>query len=245
LKYVHNLAPLELLKESLRDSFAIGVIVGVYKLITPGILKIMTAQDANTITLEAYKDKLQTYIDNTPEKINEAEYPWIDQALSLIPSEGTILEIGSGAGRNALYILDHGYKLTCTEAIPEFIDAMQQKGISAQLLNILTDEIDAQYDMVFANGVIVHFTPEQSASVFNKVRNALNLDGIFAFSVKMGDGEKWTEEKLGAPRYFYYWKLEELQYLAKQAGFEWVSMTSGKTSLKNASWLYAILRRSQ
>lgn len=205
----------------------------------------MTAQDANNITLQTYKNKLQAYVDNTPEKINDAEYPWIDQALSLIPSEGTILEIGSGAGRNARYILERGYKLECTEAIPEFIDAMQQKGISARLLNVLTDEVGVQYDMIFANGVIVHFTPAQSEEVFSKVYSALNPGGIFAFSVKMGDGEKWTEEKLGAPRYFYYWKLEELRALAKRSGFKWVAATSGETSLKNASWLYITLRKKQ
>lgn len=205
----------------------------------------MNAQDANNTTLKTYKDKFQAYIDSTPPKINDAEYPWIDSALSLIPKQGKILEIGSGAGRNATYISEQGYSLECTEAVPKFVEIMKQKGLNARLLNVLADEIRPKYDMVFANGVFVHFTPEQSKKVFAKVYNALNSGGILAFSVKMGNGEKWTEEKLGAPRYFYYWQLDELQQLAEQCGYEWLSLKSGETSLKNTSWLYIILRRNQ
>jgi cyclopropane fatty-acyl-phospholipid synthase-like methyltransferase len=205
----------------------------------------MTAEDANSITLKTYKHKLQEYIDSTPNKINDAEYPWIDRALSFIPKQGKILEIGGGSGRNAVYISEQGYLLECTEAVPEFVEIMTQKGLFARTLNILTDEITAQYDMVFANGVLVHFTPEQSKQVFSKVYEALNADGIFALSVKMGYGQKWTEEKLGAPRYFYYWQPDDLRQLAETCGFEWLSMENGETSLKNASWLYIILRRKQ
>jgi cyclopropane fatty-acyl-phospholipid synthase-like methyltransferase len=205
----------------------------------------MNGQDANSTTIKTYQEKLQAYIDSTPQKINDAEYPWIDSALDSIPEHGSILEIGSGAGRNATYIAERGYKLECTEAVPEFVAIMAQKGLATRVLNVLTDEIAARYDMIFANGVLVHFTPEQSEKVFTKVYNALNPGGIFAFSVKMGDGGKWTEEKLGAPRYFYYWQPAELQQLAKLAGFEWLSMESGETSLKNASWLYIIVRKGE
>lgn len=205
----------------------------------------MNAQDANDTTLKTYSDKLQVYVDGTPQKINDAEYPWIDRALSLIPWQGKILEIGSGAGRNAAHITEHGYDLECTEAVPEFVEIMKQKGLSARVLNILTEEIGAVYDMVFANGVLVHFTPEQSQQVFAKVHDALNAGGIFALSVKMGSGGKWTEEKLGAPRYFYYRQPDELRQLAELSGFEWLSMDVGETSLKNASWLYIILRRKE
>lgn len=203
----------------------------------------MLDQDTNNVTLQTYKDRLQKYIDSTPPKINDAEYPWIDRALSLIPKGGNILEIGSGAGRNAEYIAKQGYDLECTEAVQEFVEIMQQRGLNARLLNILDDKISKKYDMVFANGVLVHFTPQQSELVLTKIHHALNPEGVFAFSVKMGEGGKWTEEKLDAPRYFYYWQPDALKKLAEESGFDWISMESGDTSLQNASWLYIILRK--
>lgn len=203
----------------------------------------MADQDTNEITLKTYKHKVQEYIDHTPQKINDAEYPWIDEALKLIPASGTILEIGSGAGRNAKYIIEQGYKLECTEAVLEFVEVMQQKGLNARYLNILSDEISKKYDMVFANAVLVHFTPLQSRQVFGKVHRALKQKGVFALSLKMGDGETWTEEKLGAPRYFCYWQHDAIKELAEETGFEWMSVNSGETSLKNGTWLYIILRK--
>lgn len=203
----------------------------------------MPNSDANDRTLQTYANKLQDYIRSTPQIINDAEYPWIDHALSLIPRGGTVLEVGSGAGRNAEYIAERGYALECTEAVAEFVEIMKQKGLNARSLNILSDEINKTYDMVFANAVLVHFTPEQTKHVLRKVYNALNEYGIFAVSLKMGNGERWTSEKLDAPRYFYFWQPDAFRVLAEEAGFAWVSMSSGETSLKNASWLYIILKK--
>lgn len=203
----------------------------------------MPNSDTNDRTLQTYANKLQEYISSTPRIINDAEHPWIDHALSLIPRGGTVLEVGSGAGRSAEYIAGRGYALECTEAVAEFVEIMKQKGLNARSLNVLTDEITKTYDMVFANAVLVHFTPEQTKHVLAKVRNALNENGIFAVSLKMGNGEKWTNEKLDAPRYFYYWQPDVFRALAEEAGYTWLSMSSGETSLKNANWLYIILRK--
>lgn len=64
----------------------------------------MLEQPDNDITLQAYDTKMQEYIDNTPQQINNAEQPWIDHTLSLIPGGGNILELGSGFGRNSDFI---------------------------------------------------------------------------------------------------------------------------------------------
>lgn len=212
-------------------------------LIVSVILSAMTGKNPNEQTLQTYKEKLQEYIDNTPKVINDAEYPWIDQALSYIPKDGTILELGSGAGRNAEHIVERHYNLECTEAVAEFVEIMQNNGLNARLLNILTDDIKEKYDMVLANAVLVHFTEQQCELVFQKAYDALNAHGIFAVSVKIGEGEKWTNEKLEAPRYFKYWQPDAIKDLAEKFGFEWLSMSSGEVSLKNASWLYIILRK--
>lgn len=203
----------------------------------------MSEQNANTVTLQTYADKLDAYIATTPEIINEAEYPWIGQSLRLIPDMSKVLELGSGAGRNATYITECGYSLECTDAVQGFVDVMRQKGLHASVLDVLKDDLGAGYNMVFANGLLVHFTPQETAHVLAKVYTALVDGGIFAFSIKLGEGQKWTSEKLDAPRYFYLWQPADVRMLAEQHGFEIVSETSGTTSLKNASWLYVIARK--
>lgn len=203
----------------------------------------MSEKNHNQQTLHTYETKIQEYIDSTPSQINEAEYPWIDQALYLIPKTGKILELGSGFGRNALYIQELGYDIECTDAVPGFVELLKQKKLRAYALDVLKDDFGAQYAMIFANGVLVHFTPEETSEILSKAHASLEENGILAFSVKQGDGSKWTDEKLGAPRYFQYWQPEALTQLLVSHGFECVTMTEGDTSLRNASWLYAIARR--
>lgn len=121
---------------------------------------------------------------------------------------------------------------------------MKDKGLNARTLDALKDDLGSGYDMVFANGVLVHFTPEETAMVLDKIHATLKNNGIFAFSVKQGDGGEWTEEKLDAPRYFYYWQPEILKELIESHGFKCVSLTGGETSNKKRGWLYIITRKA-
>jgi len=127
----------------------------------------------NDQTLHTYETKLQEYINSTPRQINKAEYPWIDQALNLISKTGKILELGSGFGRNAEYIQKQGYDVECTDAVQGFVGILQQKGLKARFLDALKDDFGSKYDMVFANGVLVHFTPDETADVMAKVSTSL------------------------------------------------------------------------
>lgn len=197
----------------------------------------------NHTTLQAYRTKLQAYIDSTPAMINEAELPWIDRSLSLIPQGGKILELGSGFGRNAGYIRGRGYDITCTDALTEFVDMLQMQGFDARLLDVLHDDFGSGNDLLFANGVLMHFTPDETVDILRKAYDSLADGGIFAFSVKQGDGSAWTDEKLGAPRFFQYWQPDDIRQLTTAHGFEWVDLSMGQTSRRNANWLYIIARR--
>jgi len=205
----------------------------------------MTVQDFandNARTLQSYQDKTQAYIEGTP-PIDDEVKKWLDTALKLIPQEGKILEVGSGFGRDAEYIQQKGFAVECSDAVPHFVELLQQKGFDARLLNILTDDLGTGYDMVHANGVLLHFAPEESATIAEKVWTALNDDGIFTLNMKRGNGPQWSNEKLDAPRYFYYWQPDELQKLLSECGFEWLSMTEGHTTHNNANWMRIIVRK--
>jgi len=88
----------------------------------------------------------------------------------------------------------------------------------------LTDDFVTSYDLIFANAVFLHFTPEELRKVLKKTYANLIENGILAFSVKHGDGEEWTNEKVGNPRYFCYWKADIIQLLLASTGYELVSV---------------------
>ncbi len=189
-------------------------------------------QNDNTVTLQSYQDKTDEYINGTPA---------IDECIKLTPKDTKTLEIGSGFGRDADYFRERGVTIECSDAVPNFVELLQQKGFHARLLNVLTDSIPDKYGLIFADAVLLHFSAQEVKVVIEKVYAALESGGIFAFRIKQGDGEEWTEAKLGAPRYFRYWQSQDIRLVAEAAGFEWVDLQVAEHN--NNTWLGIICRK--
>lgn len=202
----------------------------------------MNNENDNSRTLQSYQEKTQEYVEGTP-PIDDTIKDWLDESLRLIPKDGKILEVGSGFGRDAEYIREKGFDIECSDAVPNFVELLQKKGFKTRSLDLLNDEITSGYDMVLADAVLLHFTPEESELVARKVHEALNSGGIFALRMKQGGGAVWTEEKLDKPRYFYYWKADELKSMLTACGFELLSMTESFTGHNKASWMHIIVRK--
>lgn len=177
-------------------------------------------KNSNQETLASYELGAQEYIDHTSHEISPLVKTWIDETLALLPSQAKILEIGSAFGRDADYIESLGYKVERTDATRAFVTVLQKKGHAARLFNVLTDPLTPCYDLVFANAVFLHFTPQELKTVLQKIYAALTKDGLLAFTVKHGHGEEWTNAKLGHPRYFCYWKEEDIVSLLNQNRFD-------------------------
>lgn len=160
-----------------------------------------STENNNQITIQSYQDKTNEYVESTP-PIDEPIKEWLNQAVSLIPTDGTILEIGSGFGRDAEYIRSLGFDIECSDAVPNFVEILQAKGFKARILNVITDDFQKNYHMVLADAVLLHFTPEESARILDKIYGALHSKGIFALRMKSGNGSAWSNEKLGEARYF-------------------------------------------
>jgi SAM-dependent methyltransferase len=115
---------------------------------------------------------------------------------------------------------------------------LQKQGHEAQLLNALKDDFGQDLGMIFANAVLLHFNPSQFAEVLNKAYHSLKPGGIIAFTVKKGEGEEWTEQKLNAPRYFCYWQAALLKKVVKQIGFKQIDVS--ESTGKEFTWLQVI-----
>ncbi len=176
----------------------------------------------NSITLKAYSQHVTEYIKNTPSNYQSYHIPllrWINFSLKLIAPQSKVLEIGSATPREARYIRSKGFIVHASDAVPAFVDHLQDKGEDAFLLNLLTDEIEGDYAMIFANAVFSHFSRQEIIKALHKVYNALSPGSIFAFSVKQGNGEGWITEKFSAARYVKYWRPDEIYELAAAIGF--------------------------
>lgn len=193
---------------------------------------------ANAETLRSYEARIQRYIDGTPSDIPEG---WLDSALAGLDKNARILEIGSAYGRDAAYIASKGFGVECTDAAPGFVRELLARGFEARLFNLLADRIEPVYDLILANAVFLHFERARLHEIFRKMRAGLNTGGRLAFSLKDGDGEDWSDEKIGAPRYFCYWRAEQLPPLLLEAGFSsWRIEPARINHATHAAWLFVV-----
>jgi hypothetical protein len=175
---------------------------------------------ANKITLESYNLNVDAYIAGTPAQVSGGFKTWIDATVALMHSDARIIEIGSGCGRDAAYIESQGFTVERTDAAQGFVTLLQEQGYNVRSFNILTDDFVASYDLVYAAGVFLHFTPAEFTHALIKIHGSLTLSGIISFSVKEGVGEEWDTRKLGSPRYFCYWTQQSIAELLCKTGFE-------------------------
>jgi SAM-dependent methyltransferase len=196
----------------------------------------------NSRTIETYNGHVQEYIDGTPHEVSGTVKEWIDRTFASVSKQAHVFELGSAFGRDAAYLQNQGYHIECSDATPAFVDLLRQKGFDAQSLNAISDELPQRMDVVLANAVLLHFTREEATKVINKVYNALNDGGTFAFTLKQGDGEEWSEDKLGAPRFFTYWTDEQIREILATTGFQDVSIW-GDRETERSTWLQIIAKK--
>jgi chemotaxis methyl-accepting protein methylase len=140
-------------------------------------------------------------------------------------------------------MIQKGFLVTPTDASIKFVEYLKNESLDAQLLNLINDEIKDKYDMVFANAVLVHFTALQTKQSFKKIHDALKESGIFSFRIKEGMGSGWADHKVNSPRYFKYWKPDQIKKLLNDANFRLLDLIP-QTTDDNKLWLQFITRKN-
>ncbi len=193
-------------------------------------------------TVNTYRLGFQTYIARTPSEPTGEFKAWMDSFLSHIVSGGTIFELGSASGRDARYFSQRGYRVFCTDVIPEALAALAGQGFMTASFDFREKPLPewiGSFDGVFANAVLLHATPAVFLSVLDTVLSLLRPGGVIAFSLKAGVGEEVTSEKMDAPRYFCYHTQEELHALLSVRGVDILHLDYAD----HGKWLHVIARK--
>ncbi len=115
---------------------------------------------------------------------------------------------------------------------------MVADGHEARLLDLRRDALGGSYDAVLANAVLHHLDRAELGSVLLRCREAVRGAGLLAFSTKEGDGEHWSEHKLGLPRHFTFWREGPLRELLRASGWTVVSWRNERG--RTEPWFYVI-----
>ena len=202
------------------------------------------AKSDNDLTLYAYEHGVNEYNAVAIPNVTGAVKVWIDAGLAMLSAHAHILELGSAHGRDANYIESLGFEIDRTDAAKSFVNYMESQGYNARLLNALTDDYGGPYDMVYANAVLVHFSQNECCEVLQRAKKSLKPNGLFSFSVKVGQEPEWSNSKLKDPRFFTYWQEGPLKTLLKQNGYNLVYWKESKTGHNAGNWFHIIVRAS-
>ena len=193
------------------------------------------------ITINTYRNGFDKYEERTPKEVSGEFKEWIDAFTIHLPENGTILEIGSATGRDARYFASKGYRVTCTDIIPEALEKLSEEGFDTSdfdFRNEPKEEWRNRFDGFFANAVLLHAPKDIFEKAVANISKVLKENGVAGFSLKTGDGEEVTEEKMDAPRYFNYHNEEEIRNLLAGLPFEIVSISHAD----NNKWLHIIIK---
>ena len=126
-------------------------------------------------------------------------WPRMIRAASLVPQNGRALDLGCGAGRDTRYLLAQGFQVTAVDADANamaILATFPQERLRAVQSSFI-DFAFENYDLINAHFCLPFLPREQFYAVFEKLRQALNPDGIFVGQF-FGIHDQWnTPEQAG------------------------------------------------
>lgn len=147
---------------------------------------------------EAYDDRYKQAHQKSLKWFSECPSSIVEDTIIKykIPNEASILEIGCGEGRDAVYLLKKGYNILATDISPIVIKHCKEwyPGFSHsfEVLDCLTQELSEKYDFIYAVAVLHMLVLDNDRKSFYEfVFKHLKESGI-ALICTMGDGkEEW------------------------------------------------------
>jgi len=187
-------------------------------------------QNPNDQTIKSYRDNFNKYTERTPTTLSPELNAWMDYFCDQLPHNAKIFEFGSATGRDARYFNAKGFEVFCTDVIPEALINLTNQGFETSIFdfrNTPKPEWLNQFDGLFANAVFVHAKQETFLNALGHISKIVKKDGVIAFSLLIGEGEKISNVKIDAPRYFNFYRKEDLKKLLSQYNFEILSIMPG------------------
>lgn len=188
-------------------------------------------------TVQSYEGYARQY-----DALGDHPAPDVEDALrrlvQCIPPGASVLEIGSGPGREADFIESLGVVVRRTDAAQAFLDVQAERGRKGQLLNVMIDELGGPYHAVLALCVLIHVDREQIDPVLQKIRRALEPGGALLVSLRTGEGET------SGNYHTVYWTRDRFAARLAAAGLavDWDALT---VDSDNDEWVTFLARRAR
>lgn len=179
----------------------------------------MTNNPLKNNLIEAYNKHAQEREGRTLEdwKVeNRAEF------LAILKKENkhSFLELGAGTGKDSLFFQENGLEVTCVDLSPEMVKFCQQKGLSAQVMDMADLQFPAEsLDVVYSFNSLLHIPKNELPLVLENIKRVLKSNGLFHLGIYGSDQESegiWEEDFYVPKRFFAFYSDEHLQEITSQ-----------------------------
>ncbi len=136
------------------------------------------------------------YFENVGNKPNML----VEKALARVKLKRNALDLGSGNGRDSIYLNSQGFELVvavdsspdATMWLPPGI-ARKDKTIEDEVLGNVQVNFVGYYDLVISMNSLFFLTKRTAVEVISQMHKALTRGGVMAFNV-LGYGDQWVAD---------------------------------------------------
>jgi SAM-dependent methyltransferase len=117
----------------------------------------------------------------------------------------SLLEVGSGPGRDGKFFQDQGLKVVCTDLSPNMVAFCQAKGLEAHVMDVLhLDFPEKSFDSVFSLNALLHVPKADIEEALQKIQSILKPSGLFYLGVYGGQDFEgvWEKDSYNPHRFF-------------------------------------------
>ncbi len=150
------------------------------------------------------------------------EFPQEFLSVSLNHLKGSVLDVGSGSGRDGLILKNAGLRVSCIDASSAMVDMCKEKGLEAVQADFAKIPFaDFEFDNAWMYTSLLHVPKAEAPVVLSEVKRVIKHKGMLVLGLIEGDVEGYKNSAgMNMPRWFSFYKKEEVEKLLADAGFE-------------------------
>jgi ubiquinone/menaquinone biosynthesis C-methylase UbiE len=184
-------------------------------------------------TISTYNELAEEYDKETVDFWNKFPRTFFDKFIEL--TKGKVLDIGSGPGRDGLILKNSGLDVICLDASESMVKISTERGLNSVVGDFNDLPFDNEsFDGVWAYASLLHVPKSEVGKSLSEINRVLRPSGTLGLGLIEGEKELYRESAgMGKPRWFSFYKKEEIEDLLNKHGFESVYFEQLKVNTKN------------
>ena len=110
----------------------------------------------------------------------------LNSLIKFLPKGGKVLDLGSGLGGNSIFLVGHGFRLTCLDKDKEVVKVIKKENPKINAINKDILEFDFpknEYDLVLILNVLHFFNLPDIKSIIKRIMDSLKTGGLLYLEV--------------------------------------------------------------